>query len=604
MRSIRRVSGMAYLSFRLSNCFAELLLAERDRRRHRLWRHSQRRHRSALRDREGLRVLVVIGFEIAVRRRRDDDLVAGDDEILDVPLLVAMAPGDLCHGLGDLGAAGQRIDDAAAEQAFLLQIDHLAFAQAVAGKDLAEPICVELAIRALESLVGGDPLGDHRVRDRQPEFGCLGIERCLLEQLREHLPVKPDGARLVGGDLDALLLAEHPHLTVEGPPIFLAGDLLVANAGQHVAGAPAEHVGDAPDAEAQREESDKDLRDPAPGRGAKGFHHGVSMSSNSIDGSGGKHLPRAVHIRYAHAVRRSMRSGLGWTEALSGRAEMAGPKALVAGNWKMNGLTPQLKEVRLLADMLKGVRLGCDVMVCPPATLIRPVVQLLGSSGSRWGTGLPVAAAAGAFTGDISPRCSRTPDVTAVIVGHSGAAHLGFARPMPSSAPRPRRPAGRALRHHLHRRDPGAARIGADARGRFRTACRLAAGGFGSADTVIAYEPVWAIGTGRTPTTGQVEEVHRQIRRDLIEMAGEERGSSVRILYGGSVKPDNAAELLAATMSTAPWWGVPASKPPISSASSRPMPEGSTRLQPPCIRATPLTPTEVLGITRACQPSC
>jgi len=63
---------------------------------------------------------------------------------------------------------------------------------------------------------------------------------------------------------------------------------------------------------------------------------------------------------------------------------------------------------------------------------------------------------------------------------------------------------------------------------------------------VIAYEPVWAIGTGRTPTRGQIEEVHRRIRRDLIEKFGEEQGTGFRVLYGGSVKPNNAAELLGA----------------------------------------------------------
>ena len=67
---------------------------------------------------------------------------------------------------------------------------------------------------------------------------------------------------------------------------------------------------------------------------------------------------------------------------------------------------------------------------------------------------------------------------------------------------------------------------------------------FGDADTVIAYEPVWAIGTGHTPTPLQVEEVHRRIRRDLVEMAGEQKGRAIRVLYGGSVKPDNAPELL------------------------------------------------------------
>ena len=98
---------------------------------------------------------------------------------------------------------------------------------------------------------------------------------------------------------------------------------------------------------------------------------------------------------------------------------MADPKALVAGNWKMNGLTAQLKEVRLLADMLKGVRLGCDVMVCPPNTLIRPVVQLLGTSRIKVGGQDCHSAAAGAYTGDISAEMLEDAGCVAVIVGHS-----------------------------------------------------------------------------------------------------------------------------------------------------------------------------------------
>ena len=90
---------------------------------------------------------------------------------------------------------------------------------------------------------------------------------------------------------------------------------------------------------------------------------------------------------------------------------MAVSKALVAGNWKMNGLTAQLKEVRLLADMLKGVRLGCDVLVCPPATLIRPVVQLLGSSRIQvGGAGLSAAKLREPSPATSRPKCSRTPD--------------------------------------------------------------------------------------------------------------------------------------------------------------------------------------------------
>jgi triosephosphate isomerase len=223
---------------------------------------------------------------------------------------------------------------------------------------------------------------------------------------------------------------------------------------------------------------------------------------------------------------------------------MAGPKALVAGNWKMNGLTAQLKEVRLLADMLKGVRLGCDVMVCPPCTLIRPVVQLLGSSRIKVGGQDCHAAAAGAYTGDISAEMLADAGCVAVIVGHSErrARHCesdANVRAKAEAAHRAGLTAIICIGETLEEREAG--------RTLEVVSTSLAASlpkVFGDSDTVIAYEPVWAIGTGRTPTPLQVAEVHRRIRRDLIEMAGEQKGRAIRVLYGGSVKPDNAAELL------------------------------------------------------------
>jgi len=225
---------------------------------------------------------------------------------------------------------------------------------------------------------------------------------------------------------------------------------------------------------------------------------------------------------------------------------MAGPKALVAGNWKMNGLTAELKEVRLLSDMLKGVRLGCDVMVCPPATLIRPVVQLLGSSRIKVGGQDCHDAATGAFTGEISAEMLEDAGCTAVIVGHSErrTRHCETDAVVRAKAEAARRAGLTAIiciGETLEERESGRT---------FEVVSGQLAGslpaGFAGDDAVIAYEPVWAIGTGRTPTRGQIEEVHRRIRRDLIEKFGEEQGTGFRVLYGGSVKPNNAAELLGA----------------------------------------------------------
>jgi triosephosphate isomerase len=213
------------------------------------------------------------------------------------------------------------------------------------------------------------------------------------------------------------------------------------------------------------------------------------------------------------------------------------PRPLVAGNWKMNGTTPSLKEARLLAGMLKDVRLKCDVMICPPATLIstiRTVVKgakiRLGGQDCHWN-------AQGAHTGDISAEMLKDSGCSAVIVGHSErrtdhgetdeivrrkaeAAHrAGITAIICIGETLDERKAGHTLAV-ISRQLKGSVPQGATAE-----------------NTVIAYEPVWAIGTGLTPTLPEVAEVHESIRKQV--------DSQMRILYGGSVKPANAAELMA-----------------------------------------------------------
>jgi len=222
-----------------------------------------------------------------------------------------------------------------------------------------------------------------------------------------------------------------------------------------------------------------------------------------------------------------------------------GPRPLVAGNWKMNGTAAMLKEPRLLAGMLKDVKLKCEVMVCPPATLIRKVKSILKGTKIKLGGQDCHAAASGAHTGDISAEMLKDAGCTAVIVGHSerranhgetdaqvvakaNAAHrAGLVAIICTGETIEERKAGKTL-EVVSRQLKGSLPEGATA-----------------ANTVVAYEPVWAIGTGLTPTVAEVAEVHSHIRADLAKRMGEE-GAGVRILYGGSVKPSNAAELMAA----------------------------------------------------------
>jgi triosephosphate isomerase len=222
------------------------------------------------------------------------------------------------------------------------------------------------------------------------------------------------------------------------------------------------------------------------------------------------------------------------------------PRPLVAGNWKMNGGLAMLKEPRLLAGMLTDVKLKCDVMVCPPAVLLGDLKGIFRGSRIRLGGQDCHWEASGAHTGDISAEMLKEAGCTAVIAGHSerradhgetdmivskkvNAAHrAGLTAIVCIGETLAERKAGQTL-DVVSRQLKGSLPAGSNAD-----------------NTVIAYEPVWAIGTGLTPTVTEVAEVHGHIRSRLAEFM-EADGGRVRILYGGSVKPSNAAELMAAT---------------------------------------------------------
>ena len=218
-------------------------------------------------------------------------------------------------------------------------------------------------------------------------------------------------------------------------------------------------------------------------------------------------------------------------------------RPLVAGNWKMNGTTAALREPRLLAGMLRDVKLKADIMICPPATLIRRAKSVMKGSKVKLGGQDCHAAVSGAHTGDISADMLKDAGASAVIVGHSE-----------------RRTNHKETDAMVHAKAQAAYKAGLiaiicigetlDERKGGKTLGVLTdqikgsvPAGATAANSVIAYEPVWAIGTGLTPTTKEVEEAHAHIRAELAKvMAGE--GASTRILYGGSVKPTNAVELM------------------------------------------------------------
>ena len=221
-----------------------------------------------------------------------------------------------------------------------------------------------------------------------------------------------------------------------------------------------------------------------------------------------------------------------------------GPRPLVAGNWKMNGRQAGIAEVtELQAKMREYPDLACTVMICPPAPYLLRFAEVCRGSSLLIGAQDCDARADGAHTGDISAPMLADVGCRAVIVGHSerrsdhgegdanvrakaqAAAAAGLTPIICIGETEAERDAGNTLKV-LERQLAGSVPDEA------------------ASDTVIAYEPVWAIGTGRTPSVDEVAQAHAFMRSELVARFGAE-GSAMRLLYGGSVKPANAAELMA-----------------------------------------------------------
>jgi triosephosphate isomerase (TIM) len=220
-------------------------------------------------------------------------------------------------------------------------------------------------------------------------------------------------------------------------------------------------------------------------------------------------------------------------------------RPLIAGNWKMNGLRAQLATLRsIAAGYDSALKSTADLLICPPSPL------LYTSSVEAVGTGLKIGAqdchpnATGAHTGDVSAEMIADAGASFVILGHSerrqdhgeksatvaakvlAAWRADLTAIVCVGETKTEREAGKALtvvRRQLRESIPS---------------------GGNSGNLVIAYEPVWAIGTGLTPTNTDVTDMHTDIRAQLKQRVGALEAAKVRILYGGSVKPSNAAELL------------------------------------------------------------
>ena len=221
-------------------------------------------------------------------------------------------------------------------------------------------------------------------------------------------------------------------------------------------------------------------------------------------------------------------------------------KLLIAGNWKMNKTVAEaLDLVQGLRRELAGVK-EVDILVCPPFTALSEVSRAILDSNIRLGAQNMSENNAGAFTGEVSAAMLREFSVRYVILGHSErrqfqkesdaliakkalAAHAASLKPIV------------CVGETLAERESGQAEkiIGAQLKGSLAGLTKAQ-----MEETILAYEPVWAIGTGKTATTQQAQDIHAFIRRTLVSLFDEATARRVRVQYGGSVKPANARELM------------------------------------------------------------
>jgi triosephosphate isomerase len=222
-------------------------------------------------------------------------------------------------------------------------------------------------------------------------------------------------------------------------------------------------------------------------------------------------------------------------------------KKIIAGNWKMNKTQAEARS--LVEDLLRDIGKfdAAEIVLCPPFTALAAVSELLGSiSNIRLGAQNMHEAASGAFTGEISAAMLRELYVRYVIIGHSERRQL-FHEDNATVNRKTKAALAAELRPIVCVGETLPERESDQWKNVLETQLVEGLAGFGDkelADIIIAYEPVWAIGTGKTASPAQAEEAHQWIRKVLSVKFSVAASERIRIQYGGSVKPENAKELL------------------------------------------------------------
>ncbi|MEO0568413.1 MAG: triose-phosphate isomerase [Pseudomonadota bacterium] len=219
------------------------------------------------------------------------------------------------------------------------------------------------------------------------------------------------------------------------------------------------------------------------------------------------------------------------------------PRKLVAGNWKMNGLRQQLSELDALYKAKSDASVG--ILICTPATLIESAAALMAPGAVKIGGQDCHANIAGAHTGDVSAEMLADAGATAVIVGHSERREdhgesSDMVRAKAVAAHRAGLTAIICVGETLAQREAKNTLdiIGGQMAASLPDGCNRE-------NTIVAYEPVWAIGTGKVASTKEIAQIHNFVRERLIRRFGEEDGAEISLLYGGSVKASNATDIFA-----------------------------------------------------------
>jgi triosephosphate isomerase len=222
-------------------------------------------------------------------------------------------------------------------------------------------------------------------------------------------------------------------------------------------------------------------------------------------------------------------------------------KKLIAGNWKMNKISADAAELAREIVLAVANRPDVDVVVCPPFTALESVAKIVEGSAVKLGAQNMHHEASGAFTGEISAPMLRAFFATHVILGHSerrtlfGETDWFINKKVLTALKNQLRPI-LCVGETLAEREAGSTLKVVQTQ---VEACLEGVGKELATNVIIAYEPVWAIGTGKNATADQAQEVHAFIRGLLTKLFGAQPAGRMRILYGGSMKPANAAELLA-----------------------------------------------------------